>query len=403
LPVHTVIGAVVGAWPATSSLPGHHAAGLRRAASCHRSAAVFGSPHRRGQAMSLQTDNAAYEAWLRTQCQVVEADLAYKHERMKQSPFAFLRATYFRWAKKIEKLCPDLNDAPAVLSVGDTHTENFGTWRDADGRWIWGINDFDEAAVMAYPFDLVRLAASAQLAPGPALDARDVAQAITAGYRQGLEAPRPTLLDEAAIWLRPFVIGNDKDRVKFWNEVRKYPSATPPSEVQAGLRRNLPSDALVERFASRRKGGGGLGRPRFVAVATWRGGLIVREAKAIVPSAWDWVHRRPSQPCAWLDLANGKHRSPDPFLQVHAGFLVRRIAVDARKIDLGADAGSELTLKVLEAMGFDLGAIHAASEARAPAIRKDLDARPDGWLYTAATTSVASVQRDYASWTGTPS
>ena len=34
---------------------------------------------------------------------------------------------------------------PAVLAVGDLHTENFGTWRDAEGRLIWGINDFDEA------------------------------------------------------------------------------------------------------------------------------------------------------------------------------------------------------------------------------------------------------------------
>ena len=31
--------------------------------------------------------------------------------------------------------------------------------------------------------------------------------------------------------------------------------------------------------------GGGLGRPRYVATAVWRGGKIVREAKAVVPSA----------------------------------------------------------------------------------------------------------------------
>jgi len=32
-----------------------------------------------------------------------------------------------------------------VLAVGDLHVENFGTWRDAEGRLIWGVNDFDEA------------------------------------------------------------------------------------------------------------------------------------------------------------------------------------------------------------------------------------------------------------------
>jgi len=32
-----------------------------------------------------------------------------------------------------------------VLAVGDLHVENFGTWRDAEGRLIWGVNDFDES------------------------------------------------------------------------------------------------------------------------------------------------------------------------------------------------------------------------------------------------------------------
>ena len=53
----------------------------------------------------------------------------------------------------------------SVLSVGDLHLENFGTWRDADGRLVWGVNDFDEAAVMPYVLDLVRLVTSIQLAP----------------------------------------------------------------------------------------------------------------------------------------------------------------------------------------------------------------------------------------------
>ena len=60
----------------------------------------------------------------------------------------------------------ELNEAfaPQVLAVGDLHTENFGTWRDGEGRLVWGINDFDEVAVMPYTLDLVRLAASARMA-----------------------------------------------------------------------------------------------------------------------------------------------------------------------------------------------------------------------------------------------
>src|SRR5471030_326037 len=115
--------------------------------------------------MSFIGDNDAYEAWLRTQCDVVEEDLQAKHERMSKSAFDFLRATFFRWAGKISSICPELASSTPIVAVGDTHVENFGTWRDAEGRLVWGINDFDEAAIIPFAFDLVRLAASARLAP----------------------------------------------------------------------------------------------------------------------------------------------------------------------------------------------------------------------------------------------
>jgi hypothetical protein len=54
-------------------------------------------------------------------------------------------------------IVPELADAPKVLAVGDIHLENFGTWRDADGRLVWGVNDYDEAADMPYTLDLLRL------------------------------------------------------------------------------------------------------------------------------------------------------------------------------------------------------------------------------------------------------
>ena len=146
--------------------------------------------------MSFRKDNKNYEAWLAEQCDVVKKDIAYKHRRMKKSPFIFLRATYFRWARKIGDWCPELMDAPQLLSIGDLHLENFGTWRDADGRLVWGVNDFDEAAVMPYVLDLVRLVTSIQLAPHPAIDPGHAANAVLRGYREGLEDPQPTLLFE---------------------------------------------------------------------------------------------------------------------------------------------------------------------------------------------------------------
>ena len=107
----------------------------------------------------------SYEDWLRELLgkEIVEKDLDTKHEKMVDGPFPFLRATYWRWAETILQVCPELANAPSVLAVGDIHLENFGTWRDEDGRLVWGVNDFDEAAEMPYVLDLVRLATSAVL------------------------------------------------------------------------------------------------------------------------------------------------------------------------------------------------------------------------------------------------
>ncbi|ESX49030.1 DUF2252 domain-containing protein [Mesorhizobium sp. C416B] len=347
---------------------------------------------------SFQDCNSAYETWLRTQCDVIETDLEYKHERMRKNPFTFLRATFFRWAREIAKICPELANAPSVLSVGDTHTENFGTWRDADARLVWGVNDFDEAAIMPYPFDLVRLATSVQLAPGIGLSGHDTSDAITTGYRSGLRGPRPTLVDERAVWMRRFVMCTDSDCTKFWEEVQSYPTVEPPADARRILQSSLPATALLQRFASRRKGGGGLGKARFVAIANWQGGQVIREAKASVPSAWYWAHGVATDISSAHDLSSGEFRSPDPFLRAEEKFIVRRIAVDSRKLDLGENAGKELDLMAIEAMGFELGSIHAASTAQTNAVRANLDLLPDGWLRDAVGAARDSIEEDYTAW-----
>src|SRR2546425_10882263 len=83
---------------------------------------------------------------------------------MSEGPFTLLRATFYRWAQIWPAHAKDLAKAPKVLAVGDLHVENFGTWRDGEGRLIWGINDFDETYPLPFASDLVRLATSAHLA-----------------------------------------------------------------------------------------------------------------------------------------------------------------------------------------------------------------------------------------------
>src|SRR6195256_4090455 len=134
---------------------------------------------------------ARYEAWLAERIPLVKTDLEHKHRAMSAGIFPFLRATFYRWAARWRALAGDVATAPIVLAVGDLHVENFGTWRDAEGRLVWGVNDVDEAWRLPYTIDLTRLATSALLAIRAgrfALTVGESCEAILEGYRRGLEA-----------------------------------------------------------------------------------------------------------------------------------------------------------------------------------------------------------------------
>src|SRR5208337_3712737 len=113
--------------------------------------------------VNIQQATRQYETWLAGHVRLIKSDLDAKHELMAQDAFSFLRATFYRWMQLFPALCPELAGAPNVLAVGDLHVENYGTWRDTEGRLVWGINDFDEVFPLPYTIDLVRLATSAWL------------------------------------------------------------------------------------------------------------------------------------------------------------------------------------------------------------------------------------------------
>src|SRR4051812_35550050 len=137
-----------------------------------------------------------YEAWLGESVKLQQPDLLYKHQRMasESESFPFFRSTYYRWAQHWRHAPADLLAAPVVLSVGDLHLENFGTWRDTEGRLIWGVNDFDEAAPMPYPLDLVRLGVSAVLACEGAATHEAICSELLNGYVRGLADPHAIVL-----------------------------------------------------------------------------------------------------------------------------------------------------------------------------------------------------------------
>src|SRR5437879_13714360 len=114
--------------------------------------------------MNVVKATRQFEDWLGRHTDIVHKDLRLKHRNMQAAIFPFLRATYYRWAQLWPKVCPDLARAPHVLAVGDLHVENFGAWRDGDGRPIWGVTDFDEAWPLAYAQALVRKSGRPHLA-----------------------------------------------------------------------------------------------------------------------------------------------------------------------------------------------------------------------------------------------
>ncbi len=357
---------------------------------------------------AFKASQRRFEDWLKEQVgdELVEPDLRRKHRKMRDSSFAFLRATYWRWAETVFAVCPELAAAPEVLAIGDTHLENFGTWRDVEGRLIWGANDFDDAAVMPYALDLVRLATSALLArsesrPQKTLPStRAICRAILAGYDEGIARPAPVVLERDHPLLRRALLLTGAGRREFWagfEKLRKTP-ARPKERFARALRGALPQGCSGEVVSRRSAGTGSLGRPRFVAQAEWLGGPLLREAKALLPSAWTLSH--PGDAGLKVEaIATGRARAPDPHYRVVDGILVRRLSPNSRKIEAAKDPAALLAPGMLTLMGRELGNCHADDAARAAAIRRDLKARDRDWLAAAARAAaafVASEQRGFA-------
>jgi hypothetical protein len=337
----------------------------------------------------------SYERWLARHTRVVAADLRLKHERLCESPFIFLRGTFYRWAQQWPDACPELARAPRVLAVGDLHVENFGTWRDAEGRLVWGINDVDEAWPMPYTNDLARLATSALLAVKArrlALSPRDACDAIIEGYRRGLELRgRPFVLEEKHGWLRAIALSDLRDPSKFWKRLDALPPARGAAPV-AVLRAALPDRRLTARLAARAAGVGSLGRPRFVALATSHGARIAREAKALVPSAMAWANGRDGARSFCAVILQRAVRDPDPFFVVRQPWIVRRLSPHCSRIDLTDLSRERDEWRLLRAMGLETANVHLGS--RAP-IAADLRRRRGRWLEEAAQTMAGLVETEW--------
>jgi hypothetical protein len=322
---------------------------------------------------------------------------------MRTGPFPFMRSTFYRWVEIFPKACAGLVDAPCVLAVGDLHVENFGTWRDAEGRLIWGVNDFDEAAYLPYANDLVRLATSALLAirsARMALSPERCCSAILDGYTQGIEeGGRPFVLAEEHAWLRTLASGALRDPVAFWKRMEQLPKASGVPESAVVAIEHLLPPRTEYSLRARVAGLGSLGHARYVAIAQKDGGRIAREAKALVPSSTAWAREVHGSPEIFYQaIVDRSVRCVDPFVKLEGHWIVRRLAPDCSRVELSAMPETGDEIKLVFAMGWETANIHLGTRGAGNKIGKDLQRRSKSWLFKAAVGMAERTVDDQKDW-----
>src|SRR5580698_3734014 len=355
--------------------------------------------------MNIVKATNRYETWLARHTTLVKPDLRLKHQRMADSPFPFFRATFYRWMQLWPEVCSDLAKAPRVLAVGDLHVENFGTWRDIEGRLVWGINDFDEAETMPYTIDLVRLATSALLASEEGhlqLESKNACAALLDGYHESLvEGGRPFVLEEEHRWLRSIAINELRDPVHFWAKMDTLPkiSSNLPRKLRTSLDRLMPEAGLDYRTVRRVAGLGSLGHVRVVAIAECHGGRIAREAKALTPSAIHWASgKKGRKKIMYQTILDRAVRDLDPFVHLHGSWVVRRLAPFCSRIELAVLPTNRDEIKLLYAMGWETANIHLGTRDARRTITKHLDRLKPVQLLSAAKEMAKAVTKDFHAW-----
>ena len=356
--------------------------------------------------MDILEATASYENWIRKYIRIIDKDLELKHQRMAEDVFEFFRATYYRWAQVWQLSADSLTKAPEVLGIGDLHVENFGTWRDVEGRLIWGINDFDEATESPYTADLIRLAASAHLAITTeklAITRGDVCDAILGGYVEALtKGPKAFVLAEDNLDLRRMAVARLKDPGIFWKKLAAVPNwkGKVSGKARRAMMKLMPEQNLEGRILHRIAGLGSLGRERFVTLSDWRGALIAREAKALAPSAAVWAKIPGSTSrILYQKILDVSIRCKDPFVRLQDSWVVRRLAPDCSRIELSDLPEGKDERYLARCMGFETANVHLGSQ-KPKAILAHLKTLPKRWLDDAARDMVENVEHDQKKWSG---
>lgn len=110
-----------------------------------------------------------------------------KFAKLARSPFDFFRGTALLYYRDQAGSDAEL---PRVFTIGDVHPENFGVRPNEDGAPFFGVDDFDEAHVAPFSWDIKRGALGFWLAARAAghggKRTRKITCAFVEGYFEGL-------------------------------------------------------------------------------------------------------------------------------------------------------------------------------------------------------------------------
>src|SRR6202008_1649214 len=113
-------------------------------------------------------------------------------------------------------------------------------------------------------------------------------------------------------------------------------TAKPPDDARKLIEASLPEPCRAYQLRRRIAGLGSLGHPRILALSSWQGAFIAREAKAIRTSAWAWFRNISSEELYGAKLVDRAIRVKDPCVRFHGHWLVRRFAPDGSRVDVAA-------------------------------------------------------------------
>jgi hypothetical protein len=265
------------------------------------------------------------------------------------------------------------------------------------------VNDFDEASKMPYAIDLVRLAASALLAieeNSLKVGVEEALEALLIPYESAIKNShgKPFVLEEDNPELRKMALSEARKPKKFWDKLEAGQLVEPPKSVEKILTKQMPEGTEFIRVRHRIAGLGSLGRPRYVMIGEWRSGLIAREAKAMLPPAYQWALGDKNAPNQYQKILDSAIRVPDPFVKIKKDYVLRRLSPHSSRIDLSKFPDERDDLVILKSMGKETANVHLGANGDVPQVAGDLELRPSGWLLDAAKRMVEATKDDWEYW-----